>query len=288
LWHSIARLPSPKASDGPNGGPGMRNGRGVADALPGVVALLPTPTPFTNDNREAPDEWLRRRADVIARTGTHHGLPLAVAARSITEGKPILQSDPMRSLEEPCQAPSANTAATMTEPCTSAQPASQVNPPGEHGSCGNPSPSNWAETLPITETSPTASGPTSGGDMALLNTPSAADGAGGHLNRGGDRGGELLLKGQLMQAGRAADYGPYAAAVERWEQATGREAPPPTIQRGERHRLNPAFVEWMMGLPEGWVTGIDGMPATAQLKMLGNGVVPQQALLALQLLDPLD
>lgn len=38
-------LPTPKASDGPNGGPGMRNGRGVADALPGVVGqLLPTPT----------------------------------------------------------------------------------------------------------------------------------------------------------------------------------------------------------------------------------------------------
>lgn len=39
----------------------------------------------------------------------------------------------------------------------------------------------------------------------------------------------------------------------------------------------------MMGLPEGWVTDVD-VSRNDQLKMLGNGVVPQQALLALQLL----
>ncbi len=32
----------------------------------------------------------------------------------------------------------------------------------------------------------------------------------------------------------------------------------------------------MMGLPAGWVTGLD-LSHTQQLKMLGNGVVPQQA-----------
>ena len=45
-------------------------------------------------------------------------------------------------------------------------------------------------------------------------------------------------------------------------------------------RLNPQFVEYMMGLPEGWVTDT-GLSRTQQLKMLGNGVVPQQALFAL-------
>ena len=38
-----------------------------------------------------------------------------------------------------------------------------------------------------------------------------------------------------------------------------------------------------MGLPEGHVTG-HGLTRTAQLKMLGNGVVPQQAALALRML----
>ena len=48
-------------------------------------------------------------------------------------------------------------------------------------------------------------------------------------------------------------------------------------------RLNPAFVEYMMGLPVGWVTNT-GLPRTQQLKMLGNGVVPQQAYHAISLL----
>ena len=39
----------------------------------------------------------------------------------------------------------------------------------------------------------------------------------------------------------------------------------------------------MMGLPAGWVTDLD-MSRTQQLKMLGNGVVPQQAALAIRLL----
>jgi len=44
-------------------------------------------------------------------------------------------------------------------------------------------------------------------------------------------------------------------------------------------------VEFMMGLPEGWVTGADISPQM-QLKALGNGVVPGQAYLALTVLDP--
>jgi len=40
----------------------------------------------------------------------------------------------------------------------------------------------------------------------------------------------------------------------------------------------------MMGLDENHVCGL-GLSRTAELKALGNGVVPQQALLALALLD---
>jgi DNA (cytosine-5)-methyltransferase 1 len=35
----------------------------------------------------------------------------------------------------------------------------------------------------------------------------------------------------------------------------------------------------MMGLPAGWVSGVD-MARTHKLKLLGNGVVPQQAAVA--------
>jgi len=78
-------------------------------------------------------------------------------------------------------------------------------------------------------------------------------------------------------------WGAYATAITRWETLTGRPAPAPTVERAGRDRLNPVFVEWMMGLPEGWVTG-HGLSASQELKMLGNGVVPQQARLALDLL----
>jgi DNA (cytosine-5)-methyltransferase 1 len=40
----------------------------------------------------------------------------------------------------------------------------------------------------------------------------------------------------------------------------------------------------MMGLPEGWVTDVPGLSRNAQLKALGNGVVPQQAAMALRML----
>jgi DNA (cytosine-5)-methyltransferase 1 len=80
------------------------------------------------------------------------------------------------------------------------------------------------------------------------------------------------------------DWGAYEPAIRRWEQTTGRPAPAPTeLARTGNPRLSPAFVEWLMGLPEGWVTDID-ISRNAQLKALGNGVVPQQAVLALRML----
>lgn len=48
-------------------------------------------------------------------------------------------------------------------------------------------------------------------------------------------------------------------------------------------KLNAQFVEYMMGLPSGWVTDLE-ISRAQQLKILGNGVVPQQAFYALELL----
>ena len=62
------------------------------------------------------------------------------------------------------------------------------------------------------------------------------------------------------------------------------EAPDALDQDG---KLSALFVEYMMGLPVGWVTDT-GLSRAQQLKMLGNGVVPQQAELALELLTPVD
>lgn len=46
-------------------------------------------------------------------------------------------------------------------------------------------------------------------------------------------------------------------------------------------KLNTKFVEYMMGLPEGWVTDLP-ISRAQQFKLLGNGVVPQQAYFALE------
>lgn len=83
-------------------------------------------------------------------------------------------------------------------------------------------------------------------------------------------------------AAPTTNWGRYEPAIRRWESLT-RPAPLPTIQHQGRPRLNPQFVEWMMGLPAGHVTG-HGLSNAQALKMLGNGVVPQQAHLALSLL----
>jgi len=73
-------------------------------------------------------------------------------------------------------------------------------------------------------------------------------------------------------------FGQYEHAVRRWEHILGRAAPNPRRDTGQ---LSPRFVEWMMGLPAGWVTALDIAPSR-QLHVLGNGVVPQQAALAIR------
>ncbi|GAA1256359.1 hypothetical protein GCM10009677_03120 [Sphaerisporangium rubeum] len=84
----------------------------------------------------------------------------------------------------------------------------------------------------------------------------------------------------------ATDWGPYGPAIHRWEHILGRPAPRPTEPGRTGDRLSPHFVEWLMGLPDRWVTGIPGIPRNGQLRLLGNGVVPQQAITAVLSLLP--
>jgi DNA (cytosine-5)-methyltransferase 1 len=142
-----------------------------------------------------------------------------------------------------------------------------------------------------------------GSEARLLSTPVAADGGGARASSAG-----WGLRDQSRTIAHA--WGPYAAAVARWEALT-RPAPPPTegswvktrecqdcgapdwfhhysvchgVWRRWALRLSPAFVEWMQGLPAGWVTGVPGPTRNHMLTMLGNGVVPQCAAAAYTLL----
>jgi hypothetical protein len=81
------------------------------------------------------------------------------------------------------------------------------------------------------------------------------------------------------------NWGKFEPAIRRWEQVLGRPAPAPTKPDGkdDAHRLSSKFTEWMMGLPDGWITDC-GLSRNEELKAAGNGVVPQQAELALRIL----
>lgn len=116
--------------------------------------------------------------------------------------------------------------------------------------------------------------------LTLLPTPSVADTQGGRKSRSGERNGELLLNG-IAYTNR---WGEYAAAIARHEQAFGRPAPNPTEPGPKGNpRLSARFVEWMMALPDGWVTDC-GITRNQALKALGNGVVSPQCSAALRIM----
>lgn len=117
------------------------------------------------------------------------------------------------------------------------------------------------------------------GAAELWQTPSVADVMGGHMNRSGYRSGEMLLKGQvqaMFPTPAARDYRSEtggAATMNHFNRPAGASLPAmiehsflpdqPTANDGQPssesdptspRRLNPKFVEWLQGLPEGWIS----------------------------------
>ncbi|HPE14138.1 MAG TPA: DNA (cytosine-5-)-methyltransferase, partial [Actinomycetota bacterium] len=61
------------------------------------------------------------------------------------------------------------------------------------------------------------------------------------------------------------------------------QPPPPQIGRAGNPRPAPKFVEWLMGLPDGWVCDLTlGLTTNQMITALGNGVLPLQATSAIQ------
>jgi hypothetical protein len=114
----------------------------------------------------------------------------------------------------------------------------------------------------------------------LMGTPQARD----YKGRPG-RQEDKNLNHDVARQDLLTNWGKFEPAIKRWEETLGRPAPAPTKPDGKEgnHRLSSAFTEWMMGVPEGWITDC-GLSRNDELKACGNGVVPQQAELALRVL----
>lgn len=133
------------------------------------------------------------------------------------------------------------------------------------------------------------SGKTQCSSLKLLPTPTASDSHGGQsADKRRAAGHQLGLNDVVVTYFPAVNTAPadswrmYRSALRRWATKIGRLAPQP-VECGTRGqpRLSSPFVEWLMGLPAGYVTGL-GLPRSAELRALGNGVVPRQAEYALR------
>ncbi|MBK5248116.1 MAG: DNA cytosine methyltransferase [Actinomycetales bacterium] len=124
--------------------------------------------------------------------------------------------------------------------------------------------------------------------LRLLPTPRATRGGSGTetmYGLGAVRSDENRTQGQVLMpsAVQPVNFGRYTTAIERWEAIT-RPAPSPTepTGKGGAQRLSPRFEEWMMDVPDGWITDVPGVSHNDAIKMLGNGVVKSQAAAAIR------
>ncbi|MDO3110050.1 DNA cytosine methyltransferase [Mycobacteroides abscessus] len=113
----------------------------------------------------------------------------------------------------------------------------------------------------------------------LLPTPAASDATGGGQVPDKREGHSRQLIDYALLNG-TPHWGKYEPAIRRWEAIT-RDAPSPTEPGAKGNpRLAARFSEWMQGWPLGWVTAVP-ITRSAMLRIIGNGVVPQQAVAAL-------
>lgn len=123
---------------------------------------------------------------------------------------------------------------------------------------------------------------------SLLPTPEAKNAHAGpdyaRMNRDGS-GGHDLVTAIAADDVAISNWGRYGPAIARWEAMTG-PAPAPTEPNSKGNpRLHAPFAEWLMGWAAGWCTDPAlGIKRNDQLRIIGNGVVPQQALAALRVL----
>lgn len=270
LENALARLlPTPTSSEAKNTGENMDwEKRRSHTRSPGTELMRLLPTPVVNDMGEGktPEEWDKWTDDMRDRhgNGNGHGASLAVEAARLLPTPTTVDSKvfgPNVDWDKRNNDHGASPASVLmdlnADRLLPTPRTSDANGPGEHGD-GGPDLRTVVQTL--------------------LPTPTARDWKDtGDLVKSCPDDDSRLPRAIAHHVGLT--FGPFQAAIDRWEVLMGRPAPAPVDERG----IQPELVEWMMGLPEGWVCDL-GLSRSAELKMLGNGVVPQQARLALSIL----
>jgi DNA (cytosine-5)-methyltransferase 1 len=208
--------------------------------------LLPTPTVGHVRNHDEPvEDYLERRQDFVdGKTKGMPGASLGVAVRMELFPTPVAS--------EGLKAPAQQDAETK-------------------GKTGQVWLSNVAKGIS-----------NENAEVMLLPTVQVDDAK----NTGHNQERRSTLASEVWLAENTTNWGKFEPAIRRWEELT-RPAPAPTKPDGkdDAHRLSAEFTEWMMGLPQGWVTGEEiGLKRNDALKACGNGVVPQQAEMALRIL----
>jgi hypothetical protein len=290
-------LPTPTAEDGERGRGGAGSDRLGAATFddPGDVRLLPTPQAADGDGGRMEKGAMRRGGK---RPSGHKGTLTLGTAVDLREE---IAERPFAAVAEGEQA--ALFAADAVEVALLPTPVANPENPGAGGdlraavvhgegrrnetgvdTLGRPNRGRPSRLLPTptTQDGENTAGPSQRrrhsdplnvvAADALLPTPQAAD---------GDRSSEQMPRHYstgadnptLLGAARRAEveWGVYEGAVRRWEEVSGQPAPAPTDEKG---RLDPPFVTWMLGYPEGWFD-VPDVSRTAKLRALGNSVQVQ-------------
>jgi hypothetical protein len=252
----------------------------------GSLFSLSVPTPTATDGSWNRDKVRRK----VTETSPHRGVDLPLWAKRIVGSEYELLRTPAASEAERGHQPEEKARARGGQVTLSGQ---FLNLPTPTSTYGGGSAENHLKRKPgrtkVTDLRMVVEGGlmATGGSIPMLPTPNTMDDLPPRDESKIDRskGGFSNVRETVVRP----NFDRFEPVVRRWEQVTGMEAPAPTQPDGKdgAHRLSSKFTEWMMGLEPGWVTG-HGLSRKDELKACGNGVVPQQAELALRLLLEVD